>query len=123
MGCVLLAINRRDTVFPAKSNECGQCNFGCIGNTRKHGFTKNGFADGDAIEATDQLSTDPRFHAVRVPRMVKLAVGINHGWHDPRSGLTVAHSASASFNNASEIGIKANLALSVACKPGQSLAQ
>jgi hypothetical protein len=70
MGCVLLAVNGGDIVFPAKSNERGQCYFGCIGNTRKHGFAENRFANGNAVEATDQLSTDPRFHAVRVPRMV-----------------------------------------------------
>ena len=90
MLCVLLAIYQLDTLVPAKPNQCGKSDLGCIGHKRKHGLTKHRLAQSDAIQAADQVTVYPGFHAVGEAGTVQPAVRLNHGWQYPGAWLAPA---------------------------------
>lgn len=90
MTGVLLAIDLTDAMMAAKSNECRQRDFGCIGRATEHGFSKNRSAQRDAVESPYKSAVDPCFHTVRKSRLMQISIGGNHVGHDPRARLALA---------------------------------
>ena len=78
MGRVLLAIDPFNALGSAQSHKASQRHLGTIGLEAEHGFAKNRLADCHAIKPTDQLVAKPSLHAVRMPLVVKVGVGLDH---------------------------------------------
>jgi hypothetical protein len=76
----------------------------------KHGFAKHRAAQGHAIQTPDQLIVHPSFYAVRMSRLVKLFIGLNHFRQDPGTRLAMALGACTAANDLRKIVVDANLA-------------
>ena len=90
MTGVLLAINVRNTVRPAKRDQSRQGDFGGVCLVREHRFTEHRFANADAIQPTDQLAVDPGFNTVGKTRPIQGEVRLNHGRQNPGSARAAA---------------------------------
>ena len=88
----------------------------------KHGLTKNRPANGNTVEATNQLTLNPCLHTVCMPRLVKRGVGLNHGGKDPRSGLATTWCASTGGNDVGKGGVETHFTPVIAGKPFQYFA-
>ena len=107
---VLLAVNHGQLVVSTKSDQRGQCDFRGIGLQGKHGFAKHRASEGHAIQTPHQLIVHPSFNAVRMSRLVKLFVGLNHFRQDPSTGLSLSFGAGTAANDLRKIVVNANLA-------------
>lgn len=108
MTGVLLAINLPDAMVTTKTNKRRKRNFGGIGRAAEHGFTKHGFAHRNAVQPAGELAIDPGLYAVGKAGPVQVAIGCNHGRHDPGACLALAGACRAGLNDLLEGRIDSN---------------
>lgn len=116
MAGVLLAINLSDGVSAAEADQCGQRNFGGVGEAAEHGFTKYGFPKRDAIQAPHELVIDPDLYAMGKSGSVQRAVGGDHVWHYPGAGLPCPGAGCTSSDDLFKGGVDSNFAGSCLAK-------
>tara|TARA_R110000851_G_scaffold71391_4_gene158918 strand:- start:901 stop:1389 length:489 start_codon:yes stop_codon:yes gene_type:complete len=80
---VKLCIQQDELVFQQMCHQMDERNLGRVGRARKHAFTEEGTAQGDAIQAAHELIALPAFYRVRVSFAMKRAVKIQDRRIDP----------------------------------------
>jgi hypothetical protein len=88
--------------FPLRMGETDQgcqCDFGSIGLSRKHGFTKHSASYSDTVQAAYQLVAKPNFDAVGMACKVKFFIGLDDVAHDPSAVLTRTRRTGASLDD------------------------
>ena len=80
---VSLAVDELETGIMSDGDEGSESNFGGVIYRCEHGFTAEEAADGDAVEAADELIIFPGFDAVNDAEFMELFVAIDHLRQDP----------------------------------------
>lgn len=120
---VLLAVDHGDKMRATKGNQRCKCNFRCIRSVAKHRLAKNHATEINAIQATHQTTVNPGFNAVGMSVAVKLAVSLDHLFHNPSSRLTISTLACARPDYMIEVVVDSDLAVRIGYKTRQCFAQ
>jgi len=109
VGGVLLAVDQRNALNPAKGDQGSQGDLRCIVLTAEHGFPEHHVPQVDAIKSSGQFIVDPGFHAVCNPGPMKSKIGVHHGGEDPGAALSIARRVRAGADDALEILVETDL--------------
>lgn len=123
MRCVLLAIDHRNMIDTAKSQQRRQCNLGCVGLVGEHGFTKHHAAQIDAVKAPNEFASNPCFYAVSMPGPVQGAVGLHHVRNNPCTRLARTGLAGTGVDDMLECAIESYFAIWICLEAIQAFAQ
>lgn len=107
---VLLAIDHLDLLGTAKSHQCSQCHLGSVASVGEHGFTKHHASQVDAVQAPNEFTVYPGFHAVGMPGAMQGPVGSHHVGHDPGARLACPGRAGTSADDSVKGTVKPDLA-------------
>ena len=83
----LLAVDQGKAVGGQQVHQCGEGALGGVGPAGEHGLAKEHAADGDAIEAGNELAVFTDLQGVGQPSLVQRRVGSLDGGGDPGAVL------------------------------------
>ena len=107
MGRELLAIYEAEVPGLELLDEPDERHFGCIIDSCKHRFGKEGPSDRHAVESADQTTVLPCLDGMSVAEFVQTYIGVEHVTRDPRSSLGILRARPcALFHDTPKAGIE-----------------
>lgn len=104
----LLGVDEAEAVFDGEGNQACQRDFRCIALLVKHGFSKEGRSERNAVESANKLAVAIGFEGMGNAGIVHRDVGFPHIIGDPCAGLAGSRLDRAACDDGLEIGIDAN---------------
>src|SRR5712691_290058 len=101
------------------TDQHGHGRFGSVALVGEHRLAEKTFSERDAVNSADQISFEPAFNGMSVPKLVKPDVGPLHLPGDPSPVLISARNRGARVNDRSEGSIESNLEAALPENPPQ----